>query len=129
MHHSFKYKILNDFHPKSNIWEGLFIQIPQFNNEKTIILGNVYKPPLDNNNNNNIQTFIDEISPVIQKLGKCKASAIVAGDFNIDLIKANQRAIFTEYLDLFITNSFLPKITFPTRFSDNNCTLIDNIYL
>ena len=109
MHHSFKYKILNDFHPKSNIWEGLFIQIPQFNNEKTIILGNVYKPPINNNNNNNIQTFIDEISPVIQKLGKCKASAIVAGDFNIDLIKANQRAIFTEYLDLFITNSFYLK--------------------
>ena len=46
----------------SSIWEGLFIEITDSKSKKKITLANVYKPPKNNNNNANIQIFIDEFS-------------------------------------------------------------------
>ena len=71
----------------SVIWEGLFITIkhPALNT-KNIILGNIYKPPLNNNNNDNIQTFINEVEPVISQLNHANSNIILTGDYNIDLL-------------------------------------------
>ena len=54
----------------------------------------------------------------------------IVGDFNIDLLKVGKDK-HTEYLDLFQTNSFSPKLNLPTRFSSKSCTLLDNkkVYL
>ena len=46
----------------SNIWEGLFIDINGSNLCGTLTIGNIYRPPHDNNNNVNIQQFILELS-------------------------------------------------------------------
>ena len=53
-------------------------------------------------------------------------SQLERGDFNIDLLKTNERPIFSEYLDNIIAHNFFPKITLPTRFSFRRGTLIDN---
>ena len=49
---------------------------------------------------------------------------MIVGDFNIDLLKVEHKPTTKEYLDSIMTQGFPPKITFPTRFSDMNGTLI-----
>ena len=46
--------------------------------------------------------------------------------FNIDLLKINNNATLGNYFNSVVAQSFFPLITLPTRFSDHNCTLIDN---
>ena len=72
-------------------------------------------------------TFIDELSPIIQTLSSDNSETILVGDFNIDLLKINEKNTYGEYLDLFHTNGFYPKITLPIRFSSRSCSLIDQL--
>ena len=118
-----------DICPDSRIWEGLFVEISIENekNSKTII-GNIYKPPRDNNNNENIQNFISEFEPVLNHLNNSKIRYIIGGDWNINLLKINERLAFADFLDLMFSNSLCPKITLPTRFSQHSASLIDNMY-
>ncbi len=52
--------------------------------------------------------------------------AILAGDFNIHLLKLNNKMVFSEYFDILTSKNVYPKITLPTRLSNYNATLIDN---
>ena len=47
---------------------------------------------------------------------------------NNHLLKINEKHIVGEFFDMLISNSFCPHITLPTRFSNNNGTLIDNLF-
>ncbi len=70
---------------KSNIWEGQFIEIYEDSRlmcAKKIILGNIYRPPRDINEN--YRQFIDEITTVLAKLERSHSDVIIAGYFNID---------------------------------------------
>ena len=96
--------------------------------QKHITLGNIYRPPKYNNIDPVILTFINELSPIIAKLGKEQSETILVGNFNIDLLKVNERQTFADYLDLFYTNSLISMISLPTRFSSANCTLIDQVF-
>ena len=71
---------------------------------------------------------IDELAPMLSKLGKESSETIIVGDFNLDLLKVNDRQKIGDYFYLFCTNGFYPMITLPTRFSSNKCTLINQIY-
>ena len=59
--------------PDSSLWEGLFVEITstEDKNDKFII-GDVYKPPRENNNYLNITNFINEIEPIIDELNNSK---------------------------------------------------------
>lgn len=116
----FKYTVMHVNTSESNIWEGQFIKI-KLNNNKNLTLGNIYRPP--RNVLENLNIFINELSKTLTEI---KGDAIISGDFNIDLLKINEKPIYNEFLEIFLTNSYLPKITLPTRLTDNNGTLIDN---
>ena len=60
------------------------------NLRKHITLGNIYIPPKCNNNDQVISNFINELAPVITKLGKECSETIIVGDFNIDLVKVGK---------------------------------------
>ena len=51
VHSKYKYVSL-DYYTESNIWEGLFVEVSGNSLESNIIIGNIYKPPKNNN-----QTF------------------------------------------------------------------------
>ena len=120
---SYDYKLL-PLYPNTNIWDGQFIEIQTPSAHKNIIVGNIYRPPQDININ--YDTFIRELQPIIQELNKRKCEVILSGDYNIDLLKINEKPKFNEFLDTLCSYNFLPKITLPTRLGVTSATLIDN---
>ena len=73
----------------------------------------------------NIESFIGELTPIVHKIGKECAYALLVGDFNIDLLQINEREKFSKFFDMLCTNSFYPRVTLPTRFANRSCSLID----
>ena len=63
---------------------------------------------------------------ILAILTKSKSDVIIAGDFNIDMLKINENNHVSNFFNTVTSHTFFPKITLPTRFSDRNCTLIDN---
>ena len=106
---------------KSNRWEGLFLDVYHDNMKNKTVIGNIYRPPRRNNCNSEIELFLDEIRPVIQKLNKEKSSIFLSGDFNLHLLDIMEREKNQEYHDLYVSNGFYPKITLPTSFSRKSC--------
>ena len=111
LNESYSYKIQNLF-TNSNIWEGLFIDINGGNLCRTFTIGNIYRPPHDNNSNANIQQFISELSPIIDIIQRENAFAAIVGDININLLQISEREKFGDFLDLMCINNFFPKISF-----------------
>ena len=113
----------------STLWEGLFIDISGETIFQKNTLGNIYKPPKNNNNNPNITSFINAFSPLLHTLSHENSYSILAGDFNMDLLKLNERELFTDFFDNMCSSGFLPHVTVPTRFATYSCSLLDQIYI
>ncbi len=111
---------------KSSIWEGQFINVYGGDLPRKLILGNIYRPPRDVNEN--YKTFIDEFKHVLSNLGNKSNDIIILGDTNIDLLKINEREIFSDFFDSITSHSFYPSIILPIRFSNTGGTLIDNFF-
>ena len=114
----------------SIFWEGQFILVKDIEFNKEIILGNIYRPPFDNNGRENVRTFIEELNPIISHFNKSCRDIVITGDFNINVLHVNNanKEHYGEFLDLLLGYSLFPKITLPTRIGDNgSCTLIDNL--
>ena len=61
---------VRDLYKSSDIWEGLFIDVFHEITNKKITIGNIYRPPKNNNSNPTIENFIQHINPIISKLSK-----------------------------------------------------------
>ena len=120
----FSYNV-KDTLPGSQLWDGLFIDVYGESLCGNLTIGNIYRPPRHNDNNNTVRQFCSELQPVISNISKHDSNAIITGDFNIDLLQINERSEFQKYFDLFTTNGLFPCITLPTRSSES---LIDQIY-
>ena len=120
----FRYKIL-PICSHSNIWDGIFLEIDlneslnQCSN-KTVIIGNIYRPPRDNIENYN--TFVSELDQILHNLQQNNKDVAITGDFNIDLLKIKERNIFNDYFESMLANGFIPKITYPTRITYHSKT-------
>ena len=111
----------------SDLWEGLFINMHHEHLPQNLTLGNIYRPPKKNDNNDVIHKFNTELRPIIDQLGKENKTCIITGDMNVNLSKINERIKLQEYFDIFVSNGL-----FPTRFSksEKRCTgtLIDHLF-
>ena len=61
----------------------------------------------------------------IRKLNK---PCLIAGDFNIDLLKYNIHQITSNYIENLLLHNILPTVVMPTRISEISATVIDHIY-
>ena len=113
---------------RSLLWEGQLIDIKGESPITHISIFNISRPPKYNNSNTTIENFIGELTPIITDLGKGYNTALTVGDFNIKLLQLNERGKCNDFLELTCRNNFYPKITLPTRFANNSCSLIDQIY-
>ena len=80
--------------------EGLIVQIQinVGNISKSITIGNIYRPP--RTSNDNLNAFINEFSSIVSLLEhNCKNTVIIAGDFNINLLKLNENDLYSSYFD------------------------------
>lgn len=76
----------------SNSWDGLFIEarIKNYaNNSKKIVFGNIYRPP--RNRIENYRAFNEEINEITSNLQRSRQEVILTGDFNLDLLKINEK--------------------------------------
>ena len=90
------------------------------------VICNIYRPP--RSTIPVLREFLDEITPVINTLDTPNHNVILAGDFNINILKVHENILYSEFIDLLMSHSLSPKITLPTRLSTHNGTLIDNIF-
>ena len=110
---------------KYDTWEGQFIYIKKnIHLSRPIILGNVYRRPVELLEN--YTQFINEISNHLSNFESGNTDVVIAGDYNINLLKINEKNIISDYFDMLTSYGFFPKITLPTRLTNNNGTLIDN---
>ena len=108
------------------LWERLIIKISKGGLTKPAIIGNIYRPPT--NLNNNMEQLITQFSLILSSLDQIQHNEILAGDDNINLLKLNEDELISDFFDLLTSHSMYPKITQPTRFSERHGTLIDNLF-
>ena len=118
------YKLRPDLCRMTSYIECLFIEIPQ-KGKNNIFIGCIYRPP-----NTDISLFNSEIVLLLKTIdGEKKKLALIAGDYNLDLIKQEKHAPTAEFFNNLISYSFYPIIRNPTRISNISSTLIDNIFV
>ena len=90
-----------------------------------IIVGSVYRPP-----GTDVSKFNTEFSNILSSVntGKTKLT-IIAGDYNLDLLKAESHVPTGDFLNSLLSHSFLPMIRYPTRITETSATLLDNIFI
>ena len=66
----------------SDLWEGLFINIQHEHLPQILTLGNIYRPPKKNDNNDVIHQLNSELRPIIDQLGKENKNCIITGDMD-----------------------------------------------
>ena len=126
LHDSFSYSI-SQFSIDSDIFDIQLIEIPienEYGESKTLHLGNIYRPPRPTSEN--IETFISQLDLLYSKLINFK-HVVLTGDYNLDLLKFKENSLVNKFLDSIVSNSFIPKITLPTRITQRKGTLIDNM--
>ena len=128
LHSNYTYELVFPVSSRPLTWEGLFIKIFNNGSGKHIYLGNIYRPPVYNTTNEHIQQFINEINLTLVNLNKSRSNIIWVGDFNIDLLKLQEKLIFRDFLLNMISHGLVPTLTLPTRIGDTSATLIDNVF-
>ena len=81
-----------------------------------------------NDLNDNYINFTNELSSILSEIENQNSDAIICGDFNLNLLRINEKETVCDYFEIICSKSFFPKIALPTRFSLRNGTLIDNIF-
>lgn len=124
VHEAFDAQFLVDSVPVNpDLWESHFVCIKSETLTNSVIVGNVYRPPRDDQN-----LFRQAFSDRIQKLKTNGKEMIITGDFNHNLLEIDSEPIIESFYELMTSFGMYPKITLPTRFSDNEATLIDNSF-
>ena len=73
-------------------------------------------------NNDFLQKFLNKIYTE-------KKFSVLAGDFNLNLIKYSKTTGINQFLAITLSHHFLPRITLSTRVTARTATFIDNILI
>lgn len=89
--------------------------------KRQFIVLSIYRPP-----NGSIKTFLSAMEKVLEKIHQENKEIIIAGDFNIELLRPNKDA--SELLNLMESFNLNPVINQDTRVTDRSSSSIDNIF-
>ena len=73
-------------------------------------------------NNDFLQKFLNKIYTE-------KKFSVLAGDFNLNLIKYSKTTGINQFLEIILSHNFMPQITLPARVTGRTATRIDNILI
>ena len=65
----------------------------------------------------------------MNKILSQRIPCVVAGDFNIDLLKFDNHTATKDFLHSLLTNNFTPTVLLPSRITSKSTSLIDHIYI
>ena len=107
------------------ILKVFFIEIEgkSINSCKNHIIGVIYRPP-----NRDIKIFISHLKKIFDKLKSGNQYCHLLGDYNINLLCADDHIATSNFVDHMYTHSYVPLITKPSRITAQSATLIDNIF-
>ena len=77
----------------------------------------------------NYKLNIDHMENPLNKIKEESKRTILAGDFNLNLLKYAEKAGVNKVLEIALSNNFMPEITLPTRVAQKSATLTDNILI
>ena len=121
-----EYVTRNDLAEFNSHIESLFIELPacQFDLNKCIIVGVIYRPP-----DTDVNVFNNTVADLLMKLKTENNKKIYsAGDYDINLFNIDRHVPTSEFLELMFSHSLYPMINRPTRVTSASATIIDNIY-
>lgn len=119
---SLTFHVRNDMNKCTAECEMLWIEISN-DKQKNLICGVIYRHP-----NSNAETFLELLTPILEKINSEGKFCIILGDFNFNLLNYENHYHTEEFLNTLNSNFFEPHITKPTRVTDHTSTLIDNIF-
>ena len=85
-------------------WEGQIITVSGGGLPKSVIICNLYGPPMMLQDQ--MRQFINELSTVLSTIERKKNDVLLAGDFNINILKLNENEICSEFFDSLLAHSF-----------------------
>ena len=97
---SYGIKFMKFIQRDSELWYGLFVDIHGGNLNGKLTIGNIYRPPRNNNSNACVEKFLNELSSIISELCKNNNNTVITGDMNPYLLKIDEREKFQAYFDL-----------------------------
>ena len=123
--HGLECTVRNDLNVTNSYMETLFIEITKESSrrEKNCIVGVTYRPP-----NTDVQLFMEKLSEMLNLIKTENKSIYIMGDFNINILAADDHLPTAEFLETMYSHSLFPLISKPTRMTRNSETLIDNIF-
>jgi hypothetical protein len=93
-----------------------------------MLVGSIYRPP-----SGEMNSFLTQLLAILDKSHKSMnqkfVSTLLAGDFNIDLLKISSSKPIQDFIDHLATHFLIPCINKATRISGSAATLIDNIFM
>src|SRR5688572_2166110 len=116
--HQFATKVTTAEHKS---YESLFISLTL--KKSSPVVGVIYRPP-----GQSLKEFNEEFDELLSGIKNNTKEVILLGDFNIDLLKINDRNDSCAFHNYLTAHHFLPIITRPTRITSDTSTLIDNIF-
>ena len=108
-----EFKINKGDHRVENMWLQLV------KNKKTYFQGAIYRHP-----NQSRAEFATKLEKTLSKINTRNHPSLLVGDITIDLLKSTTQKDTTSYVDMLISNNFLPITLFPTRITNRtaiNC--------
>ena len=111
----FDYEVITDYN-NTVAFEKQFIKVSGKFITKPIILGNLYRQP--KTLLQNYVDFINELIHILTNLEKQNLDVIIAGDYNIDLLKIREKDILMTFLRVLYPQVFSPKSLYPQDFVD-----------
>ena len=101
--------------------ESVFIELT-IPNKPNFFVGAMYKhPSMQHYEFNN-----DFLQNLLNKIQTEKKFSVLAGDFNLNLIKYSKTTDNNQFLEIILSHNFMPQITLSTRATGRTATLIDN---
>ncbi len=90
-----------------------------------MLIGVIYNHP-----RKNVTSFLEYLHTTLNKINHENKTVLLAGDFNLNLLKHDKFPNVESFLNLMLANFYKPLITHPTRLNASSCpSLIDNIFI
>ena len=114
--------LLPDLTVNTDFIESVFIEIN--NNNKKTTIGCCYRRPDSDKN-----LFLNYCNENFSHFNPNLTDIILVGDFNMCMLRASDSPQLASFYEMMNSFSLLPTILQPSRFGDDNCSLIDNIFI